>query len=132
MQPTVGLTRKKPTIDEPHVDPVCKMLVLPETAAAKYEYDGTTYYFCAVGCKAKFAADPGKFTADLEESTAETQRRGDLDDGIGMTPGQDGEGHGLNNMRRRIKEQGGVLSHVRNDIGRFNEGGIAARRDRRC
>jgi Cu+-exporting ATPase len=48
--------------DEPtFVDPVCKMQVRPETAAAKYEHNGETYYFCAVGCKDRFAADPGKY-----------------------------------------------------------------------
>jgi Cu+-exporting ATPase len=39
-----------------HIDPICKMLVSPETAAAKYEHDGETFYFCAVGCKDKFVS----------------------------------------------------------------------------
>ena len=43
------------------IDPVCKMTVNPATAAASYEYDGTTYYFCAVRCKERFAADPARF-----------------------------------------------------------------------
>ena len=45
-------------VEEPHVDPVCKMLVTPETAAGKYDYNGNTYYFCNPGCKTRFAADP--------------------------------------------------------------------------
>ena len=49
---------------EPHVDPVCKMFVTPETAAAKYDYNGTTYYFCNQGCKTKFAADPEKLLSE--------------------------------------------------------------------
>ena len=65
---SVQLGRKKIS-DEPmridtegtEVDTVCKMLVSPETAAAKYEYDGKIYYFCAVGCKERFAAEPEKF-----------------------------------------------------------------------
>ena len=32
-------------------DPVCGMDVDPATAAATSEYQGKTYYFCAVGCK---------------------------------------------------------------------------------
>ncbi len=48
-------------VQEPHVDPVCKMLVMPETAAATFDHEGTTYYFCNPGCKTKFAADPGKY-----------------------------------------------------------------------
>ena len=58
----VQLGRKKAEpVSEPHVDPVCKMFVTPETAAAEYEYNGTSYYFCNPGCKAKFAAEPDKY-----------------------------------------------------------------------
>lgn len=48
-------------LPETHVDPVCKMLVTPETAAAEYELAGTTYYFCNPGCKERFAAEPELF-----------------------------------------------------------------------
>jgi Cu+-exporting ATPase len=43
------------------IDPVCKMKVLPETAAARYEYAGKTYYFCATRCMERFRANPGQF-----------------------------------------------------------------------
>lgn len=43
------------------IDPVCGMTVDPATAAAEYEYNGTKYYFCAVRCKERFAADPESF-----------------------------------------------------------------------
>ena len=42
-------------------DLVCNMDVDPETAAAKTEYKGQTYYFCAPGCKASFDKDPEKY-----------------------------------------------------------------------
>jgi Cu+-exporting ATPase len=42
-------------------DPVCGMDVKEEEAAARYEYKGTTYYFCAVGCKERFAQDPERY-----------------------------------------------------------------------
>src|ERR1051326_8519173 len=42
-------------------DPVCKMQVLPETAAAKCEYEGRTYYFCATRCMERFKANPQQF-----------------------------------------------------------------------
>jgi YHS domain-containing protein len=42
-------------------DPVCKMEVDEKEAAAAYEYKGKTYYFCSVGCKDKFSADPERF-----------------------------------------------------------------------
>ncbi|MGE3468282.1 MAG: heavy metal translocating P-type ATPase, partial [Pyrinomonadaceae bacterium] len=62
-QKPVSLVRKRgdDLPPEPHIDPVCKMLVLPESAAATDDHDGTTYYFCMVGCREKFAADPGKY-----------------------------------------------------------------------
>ncbi|HSG06296.1 MAG TPA: YHS domain-containing protein [Nitrospiria bacterium] len=43
------------------IDPVCKMTVEEDQAAAKSDYQGTTYYFCAPGCKEKFDAEPGKY-----------------------------------------------------------------------
>jgi len=46
------------------IDPVCKMHVDPETAAAKTEYKGKTYYFCAPGCKVAFEKDPEKYLGD--------------------------------------------------------------------
>lgn len=45
-----------------HIDPICKMNVDPTKAAGQSEYQGKTYYFCSLGCKKKFDADPSKFT----------------------------------------------------------------------
>jgi YHS domain-containing protein len=42
-------------------DPVCGMMVDPQKAAAKSEYKGKTYYFCARGCKVAFDRDPEKY-----------------------------------------------------------------------
>ena len=42
------------------------MLVLPESAAAKYEYKDETYYFCMSGCKDKFAAEPDKYLGSTD------------------------------------------------------------------
>jgi Cu+-exporting ATPase len=44
-------------------DPICGMDVDPATAAGQSEYGGTTYYFCAVGCKRKFDKDPAKYAS---------------------------------------------------------------------
>ena len=44
-----------------HTDPVCGMKVVEGKEAAKYEYKGTTYYFCGKGCKVAFEKDPEKF-----------------------------------------------------------------------
>ncbi len=43
------------------IDPVCKMNVDPNTAAAKAEYQGQTYYFCAPDCKVAFEKNPEKY-----------------------------------------------------------------------
>lgn len=42
-------------------DPVCGMLVEIATARFTSEYAGTTYYFCAAGCKRSFDKEPGKY-----------------------------------------------------------------------
>jgi YHS domain-containing protein len=48
------------------VDPVCKMEVNEETAAAKSEHKGQTYYFCAPGCKKEFDENPEKYLGESE------------------------------------------------------------------
>jgi|CXWL01.1.fsa_nt_gi Cu+-exporting ATPase len=42
------------------IDPVCGMTVDESKAPAKAEYAGTTYYFCAPGCKRTFEVDPAR------------------------------------------------------------------------
>jgi ABC-type methionine transport system ATPase subunit/YHS domain-containing protein len=44
-------------------DPVCGMTVMPETAAAAWEYNGDVYYFCSVSCMERFKHDPGDHVA---------------------------------------------------------------------
>ena len=39
-------------------DPVCKMSVEPNKAAAKADYAGQMYYFCSEACHKAFTADP--------------------------------------------------------------------------
>ncbi len=42
------------------IDPVCGMTVDERKAPATAVHEGTTYYFCAPGCKRRFEADPEK------------------------------------------------------------------------
>lgn len=42
-------------------DPVCHMMIDPLDAAGSSEYIGTTFYFCAVSCKTRFDAEPGRY-----------------------------------------------------------------------
>ncbi len=39
-------------------DPACGMEIDVNSAAAKSEYKGQSYYFCSLGCKTKFDAAP--------------------------------------------------------------------------
>jgi YHS domain-containing protein len=50
------------------IDPVCLMYVEEKEAAAATDYKGTTYYFCAVGCKEKFNKEPEKYIKGSEKS----------------------------------------------------------------
>ncbi len=47
------------------VDPICKMDVDTDNPpGGQSEHQGTTYYFCAPGCKVAFEKDPEKYLAD--------------------------------------------------------------------
>ncbi len=56
-------------------DVVCGMDVDEATAQWKSEYKGTTYYFCAPGCKDAFDIDPEKY---LEESGEHDSHEGHM------------------------------------------------------
>jgi YHS domain-containing protein len=58
-------------------DVVCQMMVDPETAPAKTEYKGKTYYLCAPGCKVAFEKDPEKYLkAEGEDAHAGSHHQG--------------------------------------------------------
>jgi Cu+-exporting ATPase len=43
-------------------DVVCGMQVDPAKAAGTSQYQGKTYSFCSTACKAKFDANPQRYT----------------------------------------------------------------------
>lgn len=43
------------------IDPVCAMTVDTDSAAARSDYNGKTYYFCHPNCARRFEADPESF-----------------------------------------------------------------------
>ncbi len=47
-------------------DVVCKMAVDENTAVAKSEYKGKSYFFCAEICKKKFDAEPEKYLKNVK------------------------------------------------------------------
>jgi xanthine dehydrogenase accessory factor len=56
----------KPTIA---IDPVCHMEVEIATAHYQSAYQGTTYYFCAAGCKTRFDKNPERYLPITERGT---------------------------------------------------------------
>jgi YHS domain-containing protein len=54
-------------------DPICKMVIDEKKAAGKSEYNGNTYYFCAISCKKKFDIDPENYSKD--DGTVHTQMK---------------------------------------------------------
>ena len=42
-------------------DPICGMLVDPQTADSFFEHKDVYYYFCCGGCKEKFEAEPATY-----------------------------------------------------------------------
>lgn len=49
----------------PVTDPVCHMKIDPKDAAGTSEHEGKTIYFCSVGCKRQFDADPAKYASAI-------------------------------------------------------------------
>ena len=48
-------------------DPVCGMDVTYETAQARTEYNGQTYYFCSIECKESFDREPEAYIKQEED-----------------------------------------------------------------
>jgi Cu+-exporting ATPase len=44
-------------------DPVCLMKIKPEDAAARSEYQGREFYFCADNCRRAFEQDPERYAS---------------------------------------------------------------------
>ncbi|MDP3103620.1 MAG: YHS domain-containing protein [Candidatus Methanoperedens sp.] len=49
------------------IDPICGMTVDEKTAQFKSDYKGTTYYFCAPGCKKAFDGEPEKYLKGVKK-----------------------------------------------------------------
>ncbi|WP_080886305.1 heavy metal translocating P-type ATPase [Nitrospira japonica] len=54
------------------IDPVCGMKVQPATAAGSHVHEGKRYFFCSVGCLAKFQADPASYLVPPSQRKAHT------------------------------------------------------------
>ena len=52
-------------------DPVCGMTIDTESAQARVELEGETYYFCSAACRQAFEADPGRYVGRSRAEPAE-------------------------------------------------------------
>ena len=58
-------------------DPVCGMLVKTDEAAGRSEYQGKSYFFCALSCKESFDRSPERYAV---KRIAETETVGTRDE----------------------------------------------------
>ena len=65
-----------PATQQEH-DPVCGMDVDPARPAAKLTHEGSTYYFCSVGCADKFRTDPKRYLSPRTRIAAEAAKTPD-------------------------------------------------------
>ncbi len=65
---TAAATVAGPAIDAVtgYIDPVCQMKVAQD-AQVRATFEDVTFGFCSEACKSRFAADPEKYLAALEE-----------------------------------------------------------------
>jgi P-type Cu+ transporter len=56
-------------------DPICGMLVKTDEAAGRSEYQGKSYFFCAVTCKDTFDRSPERYAVKrlVEQETVTTR-----------------------------------------------------------
>jgi P-type Cu+ transporter len=54
-------------------DPVCGMLVDPESSEHRQNLGGTIYHFCSAGCRSKFVADPDRYLNLPQEDPSVTR-----------------------------------------------------------
>ncbi len=59
-QPIPFPSDPRPGKDE--LDPVCGMRVDPRHAAGTHVHEGRTHYFCSIGCRERYTADPEKYS----------------------------------------------------------------------
>ena len=57
-----------------HVDPICGMTVADDSPR-RFDFDGTTYFFCSDHCLKKFSADPAKYVMPAKAGIAAPEQR---------------------------------------------------------
>ena len=67
---SMSTVQDRPAAPALATDPACGMRVDPARAPHRHEHAGETYHFCGAGCRAKFAADPGRYLGDRQATHA--------------------------------------------------------------
>ena len=57
------------------IDPVCGMTIDSQTAVARTQYEGRTFYFCSEECKRQFDANPTRYAATAQADQPEQLER---------------------------------------------------------
>ena len=59
------------------IDPICQMDVdIDNPPGGQREYEGTTYYFCAPGCKVAFDKEPEKYVSEAHDQEEHDEHEG--------------------------------------------------------
>ena len=74
-----------------HIDPVCKMVVQEGQEAAKWDYNGTTYYFCNPNCLKRFQSEPERFLAQPKSEVRSQSAEGRMSEAKGEGRRAEGE-----------------------------------------
>ena len=92
------------------IDPICQMDVDTENPpGGQSEHEGTTYYFCAPGCKVAFDKEPEKYAS---EAAAES-------DSGGHDHGHSHGGHGHSHEGHHMPENAPEMKPVPSKPGFF-------------
>lgn len=56
-------------------DPVCGMMVDPQSPPATIVFRGTKYFFCTEQCKKQFQQDPQKYLGKAQQGNAKDDKK---------------------------------------------------------
>jgi YHS domain-containing protein len=56
-------------------DPVCGMMIEAESAVARIDKDGQSYFFCSEECRTAFEASPERYVGERAPAAAEPAER---------------------------------------------------------
>ena len=77
------------------IDPICQMDVDTDNPpGGQSEHEGTTYYFCAPGCKVAFDKEPEKYVSEAHDHAGHDEHEGHDEPAEAAHDDHDDHGHG--------------------------------------